>query len=56
MSATAARKRILELLIVAFLGAVLAACSGGKLDEDKQRSQKQAEELRDRIMTTQIDR
>lgn len=56
MSAKFARNRVLALLLIASIGAVLAACSGGKPDENKQRSQQQSEELRDRIMTTQIDR
>ena len=56
MSEKSSRKRLLELLVIASLGAVLAACTGGGLDEDKQRSQQQSEELRDRIMTTQVDR
>ena len=56
MSTKLARNRILELLLIVSFGAVLASCTGGKPDENKQRSQQQSEELRDRIMTTQIDR
>ena len=56
MSEKSARKRLLELLVIASLGAVLVACTGGPLDEDKKRTQQQSQELRDRIMTTQVDR
>jgi hypothetical protein len=56
MSVKFARIRILAVVVVFATGAIVAGCSGGKIDEGAKRTQQQSEELQNRIMTTQIDR
>ncbi len=56
MSATFARYRILGIVVIFSLGTIVAGCSGDMGDTGATRTQQQAEELRNRINTTQIDR
>ncbi len=56
MSAKFSHYRTLGVVVIFSLGAILAGCSPFDGDPGAKRSQQQAEELRNRIKTTQIDR
>ncbi len=56
MSVKFAHYRILAALVFFSMGTILAGCSPYDGDSGAKRSQQQAEELRNRINTTQIDR
>jgi hypothetical protein len=56
VSVKSAHLRILATVVIFSLGTILAGCSPYDGDPGAKRSQLQAEELRDRINTTQIDR
>lgn len=56
MSPVIALFRSLGIVLILSLSFVLAGCTGDMDDPGAKRTQLQAEELRDRINTTQIDR
>jgi len=56
MSPLCAHFRFLGIVLILSLGFALAGCTGDMSDPGAKRTQQQAEELRNRINTTQIDR